>query len=79
VYYEPSFHFGRQAIAIPQAGREVIVMCRVPAVHRVTVVIGVEMIFIVRVAIVRVAVVSIAGLLSVAAAIVVTAFVLGQS
>jgi uncharacterized membrane protein len=44
-------------------------MCRVPAVHRVAVVVGVEMFFFV----------SVAGFLPVAATIVVPSFLLGQS
>ena len=45
-HYNPSFHIGRQAVPIPQAGRQVIVMRRVPAVHRVMIVVGVETIFV---------------------------------
>jgi hypothetical protein len=69
VYHKPSFQFGGQAVPIPQAGGQVIVMLRVPAVHRLAVVVAVEMIF----------VMTFAGFLSVATAIVVTSFLLGQS
>jgi hypothetical protein len=69
VNHNPSFHFGRQVVAIPQAGGQVIVMLRVPAVHRLAVVVAVEMI----------SVVSFSGFLSVAAPIMVTSVVLGQS
>jgi hypothetical protein len=78
-HYKPSFHFGRQAVPIPQAGRQVIVMRRVPAVHRVMVAVGVEMIVLTSVAVMSVVVTSFSGFLSVVPAIVVTSFVLGQS
>jgi hypothetical protein len=68
-YHQPSFQFGRQAVPIPQAAGQVIVMRRVPAVHGVVFVVAVEMI----------SVVTLAEFLSVAATIVVTSFLLGQS
>lgn len=68
-YHKPSFQFGRQAVPIPQAGGQVIVMLRVPAAHRLVVVVAVEMIF----------VMTFAEFLSVAATIVITSFLLSQS
>ena len=68
-YHNPSFHFGRQAVPIPQAAGQVIVMLRVPAAHRLVLVVAVEMI----------SVMTFADFLSVAATIVVTSFLLGQS
>ena len=76
-HYNPSFHIGRQAVPIPQAGRQVIVMRRVPAVHRVMIVVGVETIFVMVTSFVVVT--SFAGFLPVMPAIMVTSFVLGQS
>ena len=68
-YHNPSFQFRRQAVPIPQAAGQVIVMRRVPAVHGLVVAVAVEVI----------AVVTLAEFLSVAATIVVTSFLLGQN
>jgi len=69
VHHKPSFQFGRQAVPIPQAVGQVIVMLGVPAVHRLAVVVAVEMI----------SVMTFAEFPSVAATIVIMSFLLGQS